>query len=275
MGVLTGCTPRKDVLKTDLDDAIFAADFGDLIAGSAAPVYQDVKTFLKNTHPAKQLCKIAELVFAWLADKRETGATIRLSTGFGGGKTHTLMTLWHLSKNIDNAAVGTDILPAAGRPSSITVVAIDASKAGVPVFAEHGSTRVRSLAGEFFYCMGEKAALKTLGEADDPNASPSEAQIQAIFPQEPVLILIDELVIYMAKLGEQGQGNLLGFLNSLASVVGKRPQTVLVVTDPAPSWHIRSRRSIWKPRCNPQRSWMRSSGEGCRISIRSATNPRG
>lgn len=37
----------------------------------------------------------------------------------------------------------------------------------------------------------------------------------------------------MAKLSERGQGNLLGFLNSLASAVSKRPQTVMVVTDPA------------------------------------------
>src|ERR1019366_8973851 len=42
-----------------------------------------------------------------------------------------------------------------------------------------------------------------------------------------------ELVIYMARLSDRGQGNLLGFVNSLVSVVGKRPQTVLVLTDPA------------------------------------------
>jgi len=34
-------------------------------------------------------------------------------------------------------------------------------------------------------------------------------------------------------MGDRGQGNLLAFLNKLAAVVGKRPQTVLVVTDPA------------------------------------------
>lgn len=37
----------------------------------------------------------------------------------------------------------------------------------------------------------------------------------------------------MARLSERGQGNLLGFLNALASVAGKRPQTALVLTDPA------------------------------------------
>jgi len=35
MGVLTGCKPRAEVLKGDLEDEIFAAHFGDLIAGKA------------------------------------------------------------------------------------------------------------------------------------------------------------------------------------------------------------------------------------------------
>src|SRR5262245_29427108 len=100
MSVLPGCKPRKEVLKGDLDDAIFAADFADLIAGNAPKVYADPKTFFQNTHPARQLKKVIEVVFGRLADTKEAGATLRLSTGFGGGKTHTLMALWHLARNV-------------------------------------------------------------------------------------------------------------------------------------------------------------------------------
>lgn len=233
MGVLSGCKPRKEVLKGDLSDAIFAADFGDLVAGKAARVYGDAKTFFENTHPAKQLCKVVEAVFGRLANKTEGGATIRLSTGFGGGKTHTLMAFWHLARNIGDPSMGTDLLPAAGRPAKVTVAAVDAGKAGVPEFASHGQLKVKSLWGEVFYHLGGEKAVKALGKADDPEASPNEDQIRAAFPSGPVLILLDELVIYMAKLSERGQGNMLGFLNALAAVVSKRPQTVLVVTDPA------------------------------------------
>jgi hypothetical protein len=233
MGVLTGCKPRKEVLKGDLDDAIFAADFGDLIAGKAPAVYGNAKVFFQNTHPAKQLCKVVEAVFGRLANTKEGGATVRLSTGFGGGKTHTLMALWHLAENIGDPAMGTDLLPAAGRPKKVTVVAVDAGKGGTPEFNVHGKIKIGSLWGELFFQLGGEKAVKALGKADDPEFSPSETQIQAVFTAGPVLILLDEVVIYMAKLSERGQGNLLGFLNSLAAVVSKRPQTVLVVTDPA------------------------------------------
>jgi predicted AAA+ superfamily ATPase len=80
MGVLIGCTPRKEVLTGELDDAIFAADFGELIAGKAPRVYGDAATFFQNTHPAAQLCKVIEVVFGRLANPEERGATIRLST---------------------------------------------------------------------------------------------------------------------------------------------------------------------------------------------------
>lgn len=53
MGVLKSCKPRKEVLQGDLDDAVFAADFGNLIAGNAPKVYAHSKTFFQNTHPAR------------------------------------------------------------------------------------------------------------------------------------------------------------------------------------------------------------------------------
>jgi len=204
MAVRDACKPRKEVLKGDLDDAIFAADFGSLIAGKAPAVYGDAPTFFDNTHPAKALCKVVQAVFARLAATKEGGATIRLSTGFGGGKTHTLMALWHLANNIADVSLGTDLLPAAGRPKQVKVVAVDAGKAGVPEFISHGKTKVHSLWGEVFYWLGGDAALKALGKADDPEASPNEGQIEKAFPKGPVLILLDELVIYMAKVSERG-----------------------------------------------------------------------
>jgi predicted AAA+ superfamily ATPase len=84
MGILTSCGPRSEVLKGDLDDAVFATDFGDLIAGKAPPVYGAAATFFRNTHPAAPLCKIVQAVFGGLAGPHEAGTALRLSTGFGG-----------------------------------------------------------------------------------------------------------------------------------------------------------------------------------------------
>lgn len=233
MSIRHHCNPRSEVLKSDLTDAIFAADFGDLVAGTAPEVYQNPALFFQNTHPAKQLCKVIQVIFERLADPAEGGATIRLSTGFGGGKTHTLMALWHLAQNISDPALGTELLPAAGRPRAVKVVAVDAGKVGAPVFRRHGRIQVRSLWGEIAFGLGGESAWRALGPADDPECQPDEDLLGQLFPEGPVLILLDELVIYMATLSDRGQGNLLAFLNKLTSIVGRRPQTVLVVTDPS------------------------------------------
>ena len=232
LGVLSACKPRGEVLEGELDDAIFAANFGQLIEGSAPKVYGHAETFIRNTEPTPDLKAVCAAVFKALADKKEAGQLIRLSTGFGGGKTHTLMALWHLAKNIGRLSFGTELLPAAGRPKTVRVVAVDAAMAGIPIFGAHGAAKTHSLQGEIFYWLGGAAAVKSLGSADHHEASPDEATIAKALGDEPLLILLDELVVYMAGLSATGQGNFMSFLGKLISAVARRKQAVLVITDP-------------------------------------------
>ena len=130
MGVKEGCKPRGDVLQGELDDAIFAASFGKLVRDDGPDIYRKPALFFQNTHPTTALSKLCRDVFGRLASTSEAGAVLRLSTGFGGGKTHALMTLWHLAKTIADPTKGTDLLPPAGRPASVRVIGIDAEGAG-------------------------------------------------------------------------------------------------------------------------------------------------
>jgi len=232
-GILHACEPRDEVLRGELNDALFAAEFGDLLTGAAPPVYQDAPTFFENTHPATALRKITETVFERLADPREPGLALRLSTGFGGGKTHTLMALWHLARNVGDVTLGTDLLPAAGRPGHVHVAAVDAGKAGTRVFTTRDGREIRSLWGALAYDLQKEAGLEILGDLDTPSEVPDDGLIRRLLPEGPVLILLDELVVYMAALGETEQDRLLGFLQKLLAVATSRPQTVVIVTDPA------------------------------------------
>lgn len=234
MGILTTCKPRADVLSGDLKDAIFAADFGDVVSNhpGTPEVYRDPQLFFRNTHPARDLTRIVREVFSALSKEGEPGLALRLSTGFGGGKTHTLLTLWHLAQNVANTKLGAELLPEAGRPKKVFVAAVDGAKAGHPVFAQHGGVVVKSLAGELAYQLGGAASVKQLGDADDVAAQPTEAAIEAFLPDGPVLILLDELVLYLSGLDDQGRKNTLNVVNKLVAIASRRPRTVLVVTDP-------------------------------------------
>ncbi|PZW41844.1 putative AAA+ superfamily ATPase [Humitalea rosea] len=232
MGVKGGSKPRDDVLQGELDDAIFAASFGKLIRNDGPLIYRDPDQFFKNTHPTAALSKLCRDVFGRLASTTEAGAILRLSTGFGGGKTHALMTLWHLAKVMADPTKGTDLLPPAGRPPSVRICGIDAEGAGYPVFARHGDLEAKSLAAELAFQLGGPSALNALGPTNSAAASPDEQTVESWLPNEPTLILLDELVLHMDKLTEQEIGNLIGFLRTLMTAIATRKQTVLVITDP-------------------------------------------
>ncbi|WP_287359318.1 DUF499 domain-containing protein [Mesorhizobium sp.] len=232
MGVKSGSRPRSDVLHGELDDAIFAASFGKLIRDEGPDIYRNPDRFFQNTHPTAALSRLCRDVFDRHASPTEAGAVLRLSTGFGGGKTHALMTLWHLAQNIGDPTMGIDLLAPAGRPKSVRVVGIDAEGAGYPIFARHGDQEARSLAAELAFQFGGASALNAFGPANSAAASPDAATVEAMLPNEPILILLDELVLYMAKLTTQEVGNLVGFLRTLMTAVATRKQAVLVITDP-------------------------------------------
>jgi hypothetical protein len=97
---------------------------------------------------------------------------------------------------------------------------------------EKGLTK-HSLWGELAYKLGGEVGYAHIAPYDSPTTPPNAALVQRMLPDMPVLILLDELVIYMASLNQQGQGALLGFLGLLMSEIGARTQAVLVITDPA------------------------------------------
>ena len=231
--VLHHASPRSDILEGELQDGIFAADFADVAANRAPAAYQNAATFFHNTHPSKPLKQVVNTVFRVLNDPNRTGGVVRLSTGFGGGKSHTLITLYHLAQAGGDHSIGSELLDPSDRPATVTVVAVDAARAGVPEYSKREGRQLRSLWGDVFYQLAGDRGLQILGQADDPEASPSEAQLDEVLPDGPILFLLDELVIYMGKLTERGRKNLMGFLNLLATKCGSRPQTVMVVTDPA------------------------------------------
>ena len=92
MGVKAGCKPRGDVLQGELDDAIFAASFDKLTRGEGPLIYRDPALFFQNTHPTVALSKLCRDVFGRMASSTDSGAVLRLSTGFGGGK-HTVLVI--------------------------------------------------------------------------------------------------------------------------------------------------------------------------------------
>src|SRR6266404_4325390 len=92
------CKPREEVLSGDLREQQFAASLTKVLRGGADDVYGDPATFFSNTFPTGGLKSLLREGLGRLSGVNPTSAAvIRLETSFGGGKTHNLIALYHLS----------------------------------------------------------------------------------------------------------------------------------------------------------------------------------
>src|SRR5438876_2576660 len=91
---------HSDVLSENFSEDIFALDLGPLADGakSVPAVYRDPEHFFRVSYPTKGLRSLLNDVLS-----RLTGGTgnriLKLLTPFGGGKSHTLASLFHAARN--------------------------------------------------------------------------------------------------------------------------------------------------------------------------------
>lgn len=87
---------REDLRSGELSLAMFAADLYDVaMKKGLRPVYEDPAQFFALTYPTLNLRELAKDVILRLAGKNDK-AVRQLELTYGGGKTHTLITLLHL-----------------------------------------------------------------------------------------------------------------------------------------------------------------------------------
>jgi Predicted ATPase (AAA+ superfamily) len=90
--------PREDILSGELNEAIFAANLADVLQGRAPLEYRDPAHFFQQTYPTQGLVNLLATVAKRLASG-VGDSVIQLQTPFGGGKTHALISLYHLFRH--------------------------------------------------------------------------------------------------------------------------------------------------------------------------------
>src|SRR5919108_3286794 len=90
--------PHTDIRQGKFDASVFAADLGEVLAGRGSIDYRDAQTFFSKTYLTQGLTQLLIDVMRRLSGAGRSEPVIQLQTAFGGGKTHTLLTLYHLEK---------------------------------------------------------------------------------------------------------------------------------------------------------------------------------
>jgi len=201
-------SPHRDVASGRYQQAEFAADLWQVHLGEGTDEYKDPPEFFRRTFLTESLKQM--LVDAV---QRISGLggdpVVQLQTNFGGGKTHSMLALYHLFSGIaPGELVGVDgVMAEAGvksLPKAKRVVLVgNKISPGNPVTKPDG-TVVRTLWGELAWQLGGKKAFARIKADDEKATSPGDALRELFKEYGPCLILIDEWVAYARQLHDQG-----------------------------------------------------------------------
>ena len=200
-------TPHQDVASGRYQQAEFAADLWQVHLGEGTDEYRDPVEFFRRTYLTESLKRMLVGAVRRLAGKGGD-PVVQLQTNFGGGKTHSMLALYHLFSGIAPSELpGVESVLQEAQAKQLAkarrvVLVGNKISPGNPVTKPDG-TVVRTLWGELAWQLGGKKAFARIA-ADDENAtSPGDALRELFKEYGPCLILIDEWVAYARQLHDQ------------------------------------------------------------------------
>jgi predicted AAA+ superfamily ATPase len=236
-------TPHHDVATGQYQQAEFAADLHQVWRDEAEDEYGKPEEFFRRTFLTEGL---RDLLLNGSRRLRGEGGDpiVQLQTNFGGGKTHSLIALYHLAGGYQPAKLpgveemladaGLGAPPEANR-AVLVGVQIDPGKQ----HQKEDGTLVQTLWGELAWQLGGRDGYALVESADKARTNPGEALSRLLETYAPCLILIDEWVAYARQL--YGRDDLpagtfdtqMTFAQALSDAAKSVKNAMLVVSIPA------------------------------------------
>ena len=238
--------PHFDIKQGRLDESVFAANLAEVALGNGREIYKDPNTFFSKTYFTAGLKSVAKTVIKGLNGKEDAeNRVISLQTGFGGGKTHTLISIYHLcnwGKNAINSPYTKELLSYTGNP--------EFNKANIAVFTNttndvangrmtEDGILIQTIWGEIAYQLGGKEGYEIVKKNDEQLIAPAGIFKKVLQNYGPALILIDELADYCVKAAARKIGNTsladqtISFMQEFTEAVASTENCVAIITLPA------------------------------------------
>ncbi len=237
-------TPHADVASGRYMQAEFAADLAQVIKDEGSPEYRDPQEFYRRTYITAGL---RELLVGALRriDGQGGDPVVELQTNFGGGKTHSMLALYHLFGPTQSAKLtGLEpVLKAAGvnaAPEAKRAVLVGTALSPAKTVTKPDGTKVRTLWGEMAWQLGGAEAFAMVAESDRLSTAPGSDDLAELFRKfSPCLVLIDEWVAYARQL--VGRTDLPAgsfeaqdsFAQALTEAAKRAPGALIVASIPA------------------------------------------
>lgn len=247
--------PHEDVLKGTFQQAEFAADLSRVHEGTATAEYQNPTLFFQRTFITEGMRLLLDSVVKRLSGKGGD-PVIQLQTAFGGGKTHTMLAVYHLAKG---EAIASDLpgVPAILDSAGVTelprarIAVLDGIKSSPNQPVVRDGQAIRTLWGDLAWQLGKAEGYALVADADASGTSPGKAVLETLLSRyAPCVILIDELVAYVRQF-EEGKtltggsfDSNLSFVQALTEALKAVPTAVLLASLPESDKEAGSQRGV-------------------------------
>ncbi|MFH5230658.1 Swt1 family HEPN domain-containing protein [Antrihabitans spumae] len=235
--------PHDDVASGNFHAAEFAADLSMVARGEGDSEYTDPVEFFQRTFLTAGLRDLIVRAVRRLSGDTNAAPVINLQTNFGGGKTHSMLALWHLASGrplADYPQDVQDLLVEHVLNSNAKRVALVGNQlqAGQPNVMPDG-TVINTIWGVLAWQLGGKAGFELIAESDHNRTNPGDGLRRLFEKFGPAVILIDEWVAYARQL--VGRDDLPGgtfdtqfsFAQALTECAKAVPGMLVVISIPA------------------------------------------
>ena len=247
--------PKDDVARGQFKTAEFAIDLANVAKGEARFEYQDPKEFFSRTYITQGMRSLlmSALKRVSVTDDDDGDPVVELKTAFGGGKTHSMLAVYHLmrtskiARELPGVAEVMDQARVPSLPDKVYVATLvgtdlDPSSSKNPPFLQG---KVNTLWGEMAYQLcpqkGDPAPYAIIRSADSKSVAPGADALKRLFDAiGPCVILMDEFVAYARTLYDNDSKhlpagtfeNLLSFLQQLTEAVKRTENCMLIASLP-------------------------------------------
>lgn len=238
--------PHPDVASGRYILADFVANIADVKAGAATAEYGDPGEFFRRTYLTEGLLSLLVTGVRRLSGQGGD-PVVQLQTSFGGGKTHSMLALYHLfSGDIGFSQIpgGEHILAEVGDiddkivANRVVIVGTAFSATEPRVYSD---TTTNTLWGDIAYQLGGLKAYQVVENADLTAVAPgSDTLVKLLNDYGPALIMIDELVAFARNLPTTTADRIaagtfdstMTFFQNLTEAVKRSSDSMLLVSIP-------------------------------------------
>jgi len=273
--------PHPDVARGEYKNAEFAADLSQVARGEGAMEYSDAREFFARTYVTEGMTGLLREALLRVTGKGGE-PVIQLKTAFGGGKTHSMLALFHMMRG----KVSADKIPnlsnileaeAVSKMPKVNVAVLVGTAMNPNGFLRPNNmpgitknTFWGEMAAQLAYSAGKPELYDLVKQSDKNGVSPSSVVFKELFDKAgPCVVLIDELVAYARKLYKVDNlpagtfDNFISFIQEVTEAARASKNSLVVVSIPESNMeiggeagqkvletldHVFSRmQSIWKP----------------------------